>query len=84
MAEGVETSEQLAVVRELGITAGQGYLLGRPGRERRAERLDLDALMPEEWDAGGRLARRLTPRPRAARRHVPPFATPSSTFRRVD
>ena len=36
VAEGVETGEQLAVVRELGITAGQGYLLGRPARERRA------------------------------------------------
>jgi diguanylate cyclase (GGDEF)-like protein len=48
VAEGVETSEQLAVIRELGITAGQGYLLGRPARERRAERLDLDALLPEE------------------------------------
>ena len=47
VAEGVETGEQLAVIRELGITAGQGYLLGRPARERRVERLDLDALMPE-------------------------------------
>ncbi len=52
MAEGVETSEQLAVIRELGITAGQGYLLGRPSRERHAERLDLDSLMPEEWERG--------------------------------
>ena len=52
IAEGVETSEQLAVIRDLGITAGQGYLLGRPMRERRADRLDLDALMPEEpWEA---------------------------------
>jgi diguanylate cyclase (GGDEF)-like protein len=47
IAEGVETGEQLAVVRELGITAGQGYLLGRPARERRAVALDLDSLMPE-------------------------------------
>ncbi len=47
VAEGVETGEQLAVIRGLGITAGQGYLLGRPARERRVERLDLDALMPE-------------------------------------
>ncbi len=30
VAEGVETPEQLAVVRELGITWAQGYLLGRP------------------------------------------------------
>jgi diguanylate cyclase (GGDEF)-like protein len=46
VAEGVETGEQLAVIRGLGITAGQGYLLGRPARERRVERLKLDALMP--------------------------------------
>ncbi len=52
IAEGVETSEQLAVIRDLGITAGQGYLLGRPTRERHVEPLDLDALMPEEpWEA---------------------------------
>ncbi len=31
IAEGIETPEQLRVVRELDITAGQGYLLGRPG-----------------------------------------------------
>jgi diguanylate cyclase (GGDEF)-like protein len=30
VAEGVETAEQLRVLRELGIPAAQGYLLGRP------------------------------------------------------
>lgn len=30
LAEGIETLEQLQVVRELGIDLGQGYLLGRP------------------------------------------------------
>jgi EAL domain-containing protein (putative c-di-GMP-specific phosphodiesterase class I) len=30
VAEGVETDEQLAAVRELGIAKAQGYLLGRP------------------------------------------------------
>jgi EAL domain-containing protein (putative c-di-GMP-specific phosphodiesterase class I) len=30
VAEGVETGEQLAVVRSLGFQAAQGYLLGRP------------------------------------------------------
>jgi diguanylate cyclase (GGDEF)-like protein len=48
VAEGVETSEQLAVVRSLGITAGQGYLLGRPGNEPVAEALDLDSLIEPE------------------------------------
>ncbi|HZW01055.1 MAG TPA: bifunctional diguanylate cyclase/phosphodiesterase, partial [Candidatus Deferrimicrobium sp.] len=32
IAEGLETAEQLRALRELGIAAGQGYLLGRPGR----------------------------------------------------
>ena len=30
-AEGVETAEQLRVVRELGADRAQGYFLGRPG-----------------------------------------------------
>ena len=30
VAEGVETEAELAVLRSLGIKAGQGYLLGRP------------------------------------------------------
>lgn len=46
VAEGVETPEQLAAIRELGFAAGQGYLLGRPARDRRVERLDIDSLMP--------------------------------------
>jgi EAL domain-containing protein (putative c-di-GMP-specific phosphodiesterase class I) len=48
VAEGIETSEQLSVVRGLGITAGQGYLLGRPAREPTAEPIDLESLMPAE------------------------------------
>jgi len=31
VAEGIETQEQLRVLREIGIDCGQGYLLGRPG-----------------------------------------------------
>ncbi len=31
IAEGIETAEQLAALRELGCTLGQGYYLGRPG-----------------------------------------------------
>jgi EAL domain-containing protein (putative c-di-GMP-specific phosphodiesterase class I) len=30
VAEGIETDEELAVLRALGVQAGQGYLLGRP------------------------------------------------------
>jgi diguanylate cyclase (GGDEF)-like protein len=44
VAEGIETPEQLSVVREMGITSGQGYLLARPTSVRAAEVLDLDAL----------------------------------------
>jgi EAL domain-containing protein (putative c-di-GMP-specific phosphodiesterase class I)/putative methionine-R-sulfoxide reductase with GAF domain len=31
VAEGIETAEELAALRELGIPYGQGYFLGRPG-----------------------------------------------------
>jgi diguanylate cyclase (GGDEF)-like protein len=44
VAEGVETAEQLALVRSMGLAAGQGYLLGRPSATRDAVELDLDAL----------------------------------------
>ena len=47
VAEGVETAEQLAAIRELGFAAGQGYLLGRPSEERHVERLDLESLLPD-------------------------------------
>ena len=30
MAEGIETPEQLRVLRRLGCELGQGYLFGRP------------------------------------------------------
>ncbi|HEU4667311.1 MAG TPA: EAL domain-containing protein, partial [Arthrobacter sp.] len=30
IAEGIETEAELAAVRELGMNAAQGYLLGRP------------------------------------------------------
>jgi diguanylate cyclase (GGDEF)-like protein len=44
VAEGVETPEQLVALRRLGITAAQGYLLGRPGERAVAARVDLDLL----------------------------------------
>jgi diguanylate cyclase (GGDEF)-like protein len=44
IAEGVETSAQLRTARRLGITAGQGYLLGRPGRELDLPWIDIAAL----------------------------------------
>ncbi len=44
VAEGVETAEQLTTIREVGIGAGQGYLLGRPGPVREPKLLDLDRL----------------------------------------
>jgi diguanylate cyclase (GGDEF)-like protein len=44
IAEGVETSSQLRTARRLGITAGQGYLLGRPGTERDLPWVDIAAL----------------------------------------
>jgi len=47
VAEGIETAEQLAVVRGLGISSGQGYLLGRPGKQLRVDPIDLDGLVSD-------------------------------------
>ena len=59
IAEGVETSSQLRTARRLGITAGQGYLLGRPGPDRDLTWVDIAALeqrddvgIPVTADAG--------------------------------
>jgi EAL domain-containing protein (putative c-di-GMP-specific phosphodiesterase class I) len=32
LAEGIETDSELASLRTLGVSLGQGYLLGRPAR----------------------------------------------------
>jgi len=47
IAEGVETPEQLRMIRKLDIDAGQGYLLGRPGGVLTSEMIDLDRLAGE-------------------------------------
>lgn len=39
VAEGIETTEQLVALRELGVHIGQGYLLSRPLREELVEEL---------------------------------------------
>jgi EAL domain-containing protein (putative c-di-GMP-specific phosphodiesterase class I) len=39
VAEGIETPDELRVLTELGISAGQGYLLGRP------------SVRPQDWNA---------------------------------
>jgi len=44
VAEGVETPEQLVALRRLGISAAQGYLLGRPGERPEAAPVDLDLI----------------------------------------
>jgi diguanylate cyclase (GGDEF)-like protein len=51
IAEGVETPAQLRTIRRLGISAGQGYLLGRPGPERDIAWVDLEALESREEEA---------------------------------
>jgi EAL domain-containing protein (putative c-di-GMP-specific phosphodiesterase class I) len=33
VAEGIEKDSELAILRELGVHKGQGYLLGRPSMQ---------------------------------------------------
>jgi diguanylate cyclase (GGDEF)-like protein len=60
VAEGIETVEQLAVVRGLGISSGQGFLLASPAPEARAEAFDIARFIAShearrqallEWDS---------------------------------
>ena len=44
VAEGVETPEQLRLIRNLGISAAQGYLLARPGPIRPSVTYDIEEL----------------------------------------
>jgi EAL domain-containing protein (putative c-di-GMP-specific phosphodiesterase class I) len=50
IAEGIETPEQLAFVRSLGIRAGQGYLLGRPTDRPSSQAIDLERLTTTSGD----------------------------------
>jgi diguanylate cyclase (GGDEF)-like protein len=71
VAEGVETAEQLRVIRQLEIGAGQGYLLSRPSDTMRNDRIDLD-----ELEASGDVDDLLD---RAIRERAAPAAAPPST-----
>ena len=74
VAEGIESADQLEVVRALDLVAGQGYLLGMPEDEIDAESLDLDSLLAAHearlrslggfldlWSTDDRPAKRPTP-----------------------
>jgi len=50
VAEGIETADQLQAVRDLGLTAGQGYLLGRPTRALVTEPVDIESLIAFDLD----------------------------------
>ena len=62
VAEGIETSGQLRTARTLGITGGQGYLLGRPGPDRDLTWVDIRALENRE-DVGIPIATEPAPAP---------------------
>lgn len=67
IAEGLETVSQLRTVRQLGMAAGQGYLLGRPSADTSLTYVDLAVI-----EAGGQVLER---RPRPA---VGPLAAPTA------
>ena len=50
IAEGIETTHQLEIVRDLGLAAGQGYLLGRPSRTLVTEPADIDDMIALEHE----------------------------------
>jgi EAL domain-containing protein (putative c-di-GMP-specific phosphodiesterase class I) len=75
IAEGVETPDQLRFVQELGISAAQGYLLGRPSARVATDTLDLERLVPlasnDDDPQAGEIAQPALP---------PPLELPARTF----
>jgi len=67
IAEGVETPAQLRTIRELGIAAGQGYLLGRPAPEHQQAWVDVEALSASEEPLDPQSPFRATSEPVGAR-----------------
>lgn len=64
VAEGLETISQLHTIRELGIAAGQGYLLGRPTTDTSLTFVDVAMI-----ESGGHVLERRSqdgPRPEGA------------------
>ena len=59
IAEGLETPTQLRMVRELGVTAGQGYLLARPMPHPDITSIDIESL-----EQGGAILDRRLAQPR--------------------
>jgi len=45
IAEGIETVDQLDVIREVGISRGQGFLLANPATEPQADTIDIARLL---------------------------------------
>jgi diguanylate cyclase (GGDEF)-like protein len=61
VAEGIETADQLQAVRDLGLTAGQGYLLGRPTRTLVTESVDIESLIAFDLDRRREMLRTVEP-----------------------
>jgi diguanylate cyclase (GGDEF)-like protein len=80
VAEGVETPEQLAAIRELGFTAGQGYLLGRPMPRRHVDKLDIESLLPSSL-FGRIVAEKAMPALTVPAPAMPTKATPSKSLK---
>ena len=86
VAEGVETAEQLRVIRRLGISAGQGYLLSRPSETMTGDRVvlheleasaDVDDLLIQAIRARATESQD-TPRPATRREPKPPRSRTSN------
>lgn len=61
VAEGIETQEQLDLLRELGCDLGQGYLISRPCPVEEAERLLRETSASKPWQSPS-LSNLATPR----------------------
>ena len=45
IAEGIETKEDLNILKEMGVAYGQGYLWGKPSRIQIPEQMEHEAVL---------------------------------------
>ncbi|MBX3381463.1 MAG: GGDEF domain-containing protein [Phycisphaeraceae bacterium] len=83
IAEGIEREDELAMLMELGVVYGQGYLLGRPGDRNQELRSDIRGFIRSRR-VGGLSGSHVDPRVTNISRYVRPVTTADSCRQVID
>lgn len=83
IAEGIEREDELATLMELGVTYGQGFLLGRPGSREQTLSTEIREFITRRR-VGGPIGQQQDPRSNVVRRYTRPVTTVDSRKRVIE